>query len=58
MVYIFDLFLLVIKGYELFEGLKEYLKGFCNNIENVSDVKFDCDLVYGFVYFFDFIDVF
>ncbi|HGD4656823.1 TPA: acetolactate synthase AlsS [Streptococcus agalactiae] len=51
------LLLPVIKGYELPEGSKEYLKGLRNNIENVSDVKFDRDSAHGLVHPLDLIDV-
>ncbi|HEO1976935.1 TPA: acetolactate synthase AlsS [Streptococcus agalactiae] len=51
------LLLPAIKGYELPEGSKEYLKGLRNNIENVSDVKFDRDSAHGLVYPLDLIDV-
>ncbi|HEO4115571.1 TPA: acetolactate synthase AlsS [Streptococcus agalactiae] len=52
-----DLLLPAIKGYELPEGSKEYLKGLRNNIENVSDVKFDRDSAHGLVHPLDLIDV-
>ncbi|HGK7071158.1 TPA: acetolactate synthase AlsS [Streptococcus agalactiae] len=51
------LLLPAIKGYELPEGSKEYLKGLRNNIENVSDVKFDRDSAHGLVHPLDLIDV-
>ncbi|HGD1947577.1 TPA: acetolactate synthase AlsS [Streptococcus agalactiae] len=51
------LLLSAIKGYELPEGSKEYLKGLRNNIENVSDVKFDRDSAHGLVHPLDLIDV-
>lgn len=51
------LLLPAIKGYELPEGSKEYLKGLRNNIENISDVKFDRDSAHGLVHPLDLIDV-
>lgn len=57
MAHTLDLLLPAIKGYELPEGSKEYLKGLRNNIENVSDVKFDRDSAHGLVHPFDLIDV-
>ncbi|MFS5772344.1 acetolactate synthase AlsS [Streptococcus agalactiae] len=57
MAYTLDLLLPAIKGYELPEGSKEYLKGLRNNIENVSDVKFDRDSAHGLVHPLDLIDV-
>ncbi|HGD0478974.1 TPA: acetolactate synthase AlsS [Streptococcus agalactiae] len=51
------LLLPAIKGYELPEDSKEYLKGLRNNIENVSDVKFDRDSAHGLVHPLDLIDV-
>lgn len=57
MAHTLDLLLPAIKGYELPEGSKEYLKGLRNNIENVSDVKFDRDSAYGLVHPLDLIDV-
>ncbi|HGC7083286.1 TPA: acetolactate synthase AlsS [Streptococcus agalactiae] len=51
------LLLPAIKGYELPEGSKEYLKGLRNNIENVSYVKFDRDSAHGLVHPLDLIDV-
>lgn len=51
------LLLPAIKGYELPEGSKEYLKGLRNNIKNVSDVKFDRDSAHGLVHPLDLIDV-
>ncbi|HFZ9976000.1 TPA: acetolactate synthase AlsS [Streptococcus agalactiae] len=57
MAHTLDLLLPAIKGYELPEGSKEYLKGLRNNIENVSDVKFDRDSAHGFVHPLDLIDV-
>lgn len=57
MAHTLDLLLPAIKGYELPEGSKEYLKGLRNNIENVSDVKFDRDLAHGLVHPLDLIDV-
>ncbi|HGA2030685.1 TPA: acetolactate synthase AlsS [Streptococcus agalactiae] len=57
MAHTLDLLLPAIKGYELPEGSKEYLKGLRNNIENVSDVKFDRDSAHGLVYPLDLIDV-
>ncbi|AHX75145.1 acetolactate synthase AlsS [Streptococcus agalactiae] len=57
MAHTLDLLLPAIKGYELPEGSKEYLKGLRNNIENVSDVKFDRDSVHGLVHPLDLIDV-
>lgn len=51
------LLLPAIKGYELPEGSKEYLKGLRNNIENVSDAKFDRDSAHGLVHPLDLIDV-
>lgn len=51
------LLLPAIKGYELPEGSKEYLKGLRNNIENVSDVKFDRDSAHELVHPLDLIDV-
>lgn len=51
------LLLPAIKGYELPEGSKEYLKGLRNNIENVGDVKFDRDSAHGLVHPLDLIDV-
>ncbi|HEN0212619.1 TPA: acetolactate synthase AlsS [Streptococcus agalactiae] len=57
MAHTLDLLLPAIKGYELPEGSKEYLKGLRNNIENVSDVKFDRDSAHGLVHPLDFIDV-
>ncbi|KLK19935.1 acetolactate synthase [Streptococcus agalactiae] len=57
MAHTLDLLLLAIKGYELPEGSKEYLKGLRNNIENVSDVKFDRDSAHGLVHPLDLIDV-
>ncbi|HFH6742119.1 TPA: acetolactate synthase AlsS [Streptococcus agalactiae] len=57
MVHTLDLLLPAIKGYELPEGSKEYLKGLRNNIENVSDVKFDRDSAHGLVHPLDLIDV-
>ncbi|HGI3340772.1 TPA: acetolactate synthase AlsS [Streptococcus agalactiae] len=51
------LLLPAIKGYELPEGSKEYLKGLRNNIENVSDVKFDRESAHGLVHPLDLIDV-
>lgn len=51
------LLLPAIKGYELPEGSKEYLKGLRNNIENVSAVKFDRDSAHGLVHPLDLIDV-
>ncbi|HHS2800996.1 TPA: acetolactate synthase AlsS [Streptococcus agalactiae] len=57
MAHTLDLLLPAIKGYELPEGSKEYLKGLRNNIENVSDVKFDRDSAHGLVHPLDLIDV-
>ncbi|HEN7445410.1 TPA: acetolactate synthase AlsS [Streptococcus agalactiae] len=57
MTHTLDLLLPAIKGYELPEGSKEYLKGLRNNIENVSDVKFDRDSAHGLVHPLDLIDV-
>ncbi len=57
MAHTLDLLLPAIKGYELPEGSKEYLKGLRNNIENVSDVKFDRDSDHGLVHPLDLIDV-
>lgn len=57
MAYTLYLLLPAIKGYELPEGSKEYLKGLRNNIENVSDVKFDRDSAHGLVHPLDLIDV-
>ncbi|HGA2026596.1 TPA: acetolactate synthase AlsS [Streptococcus agalactiae] len=57
MAHTLDLLLQAIKGYELPEGSKEYLKGLRNNIENVSDVKFDRDSAHGLVHPLDLIDV-
>ncbi|HEO3047784.1 TPA: acetolactate synthase AlsS [Streptococcus agalactiae] len=57
MAHTLDLLLPAIKGYELPEGSKEYLKGLRNNIENVSDVKFDRDSTHGLVHPLDLIDV-
>ncbi|HEO0481408.1 TPA: acetolactate synthase AlsS [Streptococcus agalactiae] len=57
MAHALDLLLPAIKGYELPEGSKEYLKGLRNNIENVSDVKFDRDSAHGLVHPLDLIDV-
>ncbi|HGD5369423.1 TPA: acetolactate synthase AlsS [Streptococcus agalactiae] len=57
MAHTLDLLLPAIKGYELLEGSKEYLKGLRNNIENVSDVKFDRDSAHGLVHPLDLIDV-
>ncbi|HEO3447190.1 TPA: acetolactate synthase AlsS [Streptococcus agalactiae] len=57
MAHTLDLLLPAIKGYELPEGSKEYLKGLRNNIENVSDVKFDRDSAHGPVHPLDLIDV-
>ncbi|HEM9572083.1 TPA: acetolactate synthase AlsS [Streptococcus agalactiae] len=57
MAHTLDLLLPAIKGYELSEGSKEYLKGLRNNIENVSDVKFDRDSAHGLVHPLDLIDV-
>ena len=57
MAHTLDLLLPAIKGYELPEGSKEYLKGLRNNIENVSDVKFDSDSAHGLVHPLDLIDV-
>ncbi|HGD5485087.1 TPA: acetolactate synthase AlsS [Streptococcus agalactiae] len=57
MAHTLDLLLPAIKGYELPEGSKEYLKCLRNNIENVSDVKFDRDSAHGLVHPLDLIDV-
>lgn len=57
MAHTLDLLLPAIKGYELPEGSKKYLKGLRNNIENVSDVKFDRDSAHGLVHPLDLIDV-
>ncbi|HEN9158412.1 TPA: acetolactate synthase AlsS [Streptococcus agalactiae] len=57
MAHTLDLLLPAIKGYELPEGSKEYLKGLRNNIENVSDVKSDRDSAHGLVHPLDLIDV-
>lgn len=57
MAHTLDLLLPAIKGYELPEGSKEYLKGLRNNVENVSDVKFDRDSAHGLVHPLDLIDV-
>ncbi len=57
MAHTLDLLLPAIKGYELPEGSKEYLKGLRNNIENVSDVKFERDSAHGLVHPLDLIDV-
>ncbi|HFZ6430363.1 TPA: acetolactate synthase AlsS [Streptococcus agalactiae] len=57
MAHTLDLLLPAIKGYELPDGSKEYLKGLRNNIENVSDVKFDRDSAHGLVHPLDLIDV-
>lgn len=57
MAHTLDLLLPAIKGYELPECSKEYLKGLRNNIENVSDVKFDRDSAHGLVHPLDLIDV-
>lgn len=57
MAHTLDLLLPAIKGYELPEGSKEYLKGLRNNIENVSEVKFDRDSAHGLVHPLDLIDV-
>ena len=57
MAHTLDLLLPAIKGYELPEGSKEYLKGLRNNTENVSDVKFDRDSAHGLVHPLDLIDV-
>lgn len=57
MAHTLDLLLPAIKGYELPEGSKEYLKGLRNNIENVSDVKFDRDSAHGLVHPLDLIGV-
>ncbi|OHX71478.1 acetolactate synthase AlsS [Streptococcus agalactiae] len=57
MAHTLDLLLPAIKGYELPEGSKVYLKGLRNNIENVSDVKFDRDSAHGLVHPLDLIDV-
>lgn len=57
MAHTLDLLLPAIKRYELPEGSKEYLKGLRNNIENVSDVKFDRDSAHGLVHPLDLIDV-
>ncbi|HEN6984574.1 TPA: acetolactate synthase AlsS [Streptococcus agalactiae] len=57
MAHTLDLLLPAIKGYELPEGSKEYLKGLRNNIENVSDVKFDRDSAHGLVHPLDLIDI-
>ncbi|HGI5945763.1 TPA: acetolactate synthase AlsS [Streptococcus agalactiae] len=57
MAHTLDLLLPAIKGYKLPEGSKEYLKGLRNNIENVSDVKFDRDSAHGLVHPLDLIDV-
>ncbi|QHO93532.1 acetolactate synthase AlsS [Streptococcus agalactiae] len=57
MAHTLDLLLPAIKGYELPEGSKEYLKGLRNNIENVSDVKFDRDSAHGLVHPLDLIDL-
>ncbi|HEN9945467.1 TPA: acetolactate synthase AlsS [Streptococcus agalactiae] len=57
MAHTLDLLLPAIKGYELPEGSKEYLKGLRNNIENISDVKFDRDSAHGLVHPLDLIDV-
>ncbi|HEM9978518.1 TPA: acetolactate synthase AlsS [Streptococcus agalactiae] len=57
MAHTLDLLLPAIKGYELPEGSKEYLKGLRNNIENVSDVKFDRDSAHGLVHPLELIDV-
>lgn len=57
MAHTLDLLLPAIKGYELPEASKEYLKGLRNNIENVSDVKFDRDSAHGLVHPLDLIDV-